>query len=575
GGLATGMDIDSLVDQLMEAERMPLNKMQQDKQMVEWKRDGFRDVNKALLELDNMMTDMKLSKTYKTKQVTSTQSGVNATAGSKATDGSYEIEVKSLAKSAINMSQDKMGISDPNEELGADVAGDYTFYNFDDKGEKQEYTFTIDADDSLNDVLDKITKDDNNVRAFYDKQADKVVFETTRTGNYNTTDEFGGAEIGWDTGSGQGSFFTDVLKLDVANEKGGSDAEFVYNDTLELTSKNNNNVRAFYDKQADKVVIETTRTGNYNTTDEFGGAEIGWDTGSGQGSIFTDVLKLDVANEKGGSDAEFVYNDTLELTSKNNNYEINGLNLNFTDVTDGAAKLVVTNDTDEAFDKIMAFIDKYNEVIDTLNGTQQEERNRDFKPLTEEQKKEMSEKEIEQWEEKAKSGILKGESIISNSMFSMRNSWYSKVDTGGKFNSLTEIGLETSKNYLDGGKIVLSNGSEDKLKAALQEDPESVYKLFSNSEEGSSRGIINRLDDSLKATRKQIDERAGRSGTTTLENYTLGKNLKDINNRISAFEKKLVQVETRYWNQITAMEKAIQQMNSQSEQLMSQFGNMM
>jgi len=496
GGLATGMDIDSLVDQLMEAERMPLNKMQQDKQMVEWKRDGFRDVNKALLELDNMMTDMKLSKTYKTKQVTSTQSGVNATAGSKATDGSYEIEVKSLAKSAINMSQEKMGISDPNEELGADVAGDYTFYTFDDKGEKQEYTFTIDADDSLNDVLDKITKDDNNVRAFYDKQADKVVFETTRTGNYNTTDEFGGAEIGWDTGSGQGSFFTDVLKLDVANEKGGSDAEFVYN-------------------------------------------------------------------------------DTLELTSKNNNYEINGLNLNFTDVTDGAAKLVVTNDTDEAFDKIMAFIDKYNEVIDTLNGTQQEERHRDFKPLTEEQKKEMSEKEIEQWEEKAKSGILKGESIISNSMFSMRNSWYSKVDTGGKFNSLTEIGLETSKNYLDGGKIVLSNGSEDKLKAALQEDPESVYKLFSNSEEGSSRGIINRLDDSLKATRKQIDERAGRSGTTTLENYTLGKNLKDINNRISAFEKKLVQVETRYWNQITAMEKAIQQMNSQSEQLMSQFGNMM
>src|SRR5699024_11573368 len=85
-------------------------------------------------------------------------------------------------------------ISDPNEKLGADVAGDYTFYTFDDKGEKQAYTFTINADDSLNDVLTKITEDDNNVRAFYDKQADKVVFETTRTGNYNTTDEFGGAE---------------------------------------------------------------------------------------------------------------------------------------------------------------------------------------------------------------------------------------------------------------------------------------------------------------------------------------------------------------------------------------------
>ena len=67
GGLATGMDIESIVNKLMEAERMPLVRLTQDRQMLEWKRDAFRDINKALLELDNMILDMKLSKTYFTK----------------------------------------------------------------------------------------------------------------------------------------------------------------------------------------------------------------------------------------------------------------------------------------------------------------------------------------------------------------------------------------------------------------------------------------------------------------------------------------------------------------------------
>src|SRR5699024_185533 len=200
GGLATGMDIDSLVDQLMEAERIPLNKMQQDKQMVEWKRDGFRDVNKALLELDNMMTDMKLSKTYKTKQVTSTQSGVTATAGGKATDGSYEIEVKSLAKSAINV-----GESEADTDMSQYV-GEHTFHTYDENGEKQDHTFEIEEGDSLSKVLKKITDNrSGNVRAFREESSGKVVIEATRTGQYNEN----GKEI--EFGESAGSLFTEGL----------------------------------------------------------------------------------------------------------------------------------------------------------------------------------------------------------------------------------------------------------------------------------------------------------------------------------------------------------------------------
>src|SRR5690625_5257580 len=115
---------------------------------------------------------------------------------------------------------------------------------------------------------------------------------------------------------------------------------------------------------------------------------------------------------------------------------------------------------------------------------------------------------------------------------------------------------------------------EDKLRTALKDDPEGVQKLFSNSDDKDSRGLVNRLEDSIEATMKSIERKAGKS-TSTLENYTLGKQMKELNERISSFEDRLVRIETRYWNQFSAMEQAIQRMNQQSSYLMSQFGGNM
>src|SRR5690625_5758427 len=81
GGLASGMDIEAMVNKLMEAERIPLEKMRQDQTKLEWKRDAFRDINRELLKLDELMLDMKLSRTYQSKSVTSSQdNAITATA---------------------------------------------------------------------------------------------------------------------------------------------------------------------------------------------------------------------------------------------------------------------------------------------------------------------------------------------------------------------------------------------------------------------------------------------------------------------------------------------------------------
>src|SRR5699024_12745454 len=102
GGLATGMDTEQLVDKLMAAERMPLDRMEQNKTKLTWERDGFRDINMTLLELDNMMLDMKLSKRYISKSVSSSQeSEVTVNASMSSANRTDSIQVNELALYAI------------------------------------------------------------------------------------------------------------------------------------------------------------------------------------------------------------------------------------------------------------------------------------------------------------------------------------------------------------------------------------------------------------------------------------------------------------------------------------------
>src|SRR5690625_4800811 len=107
GGLATGMDLEWIVKKMMDAERIPLNKMEQDRTKLTWKRDAFREINRALFELDQLLVDMKLSHNYQSKSVTSSQSNaVTATASTSAGSGSYEISVEQLATSAVRISKE-------------------------------------------------------------------------------------------------------------------------------------------------------------------------------------------------------------------------------------------------------------------------------------------------------------------------------------------------------------------------------------------------------------------------------------------------------------------------------------
>lgn len=235
-----------------------------------------------------------------------------------------------------------------------------------------------------------------------------------------------------------------------------------------------------------------------------------------------------------------------------------------------------TTNVDDMMNKIKEFVTTYNGLIKDLNDQTKETKYRDYAPLTPEQKKDMDEDEIKLWEEKAKSGLLRNDSVVRNGLSNMRSLIYQSNPglEGTKYNTLFNIGITTSKSYNDGGTLEID---EAKLRKALEEDPDAVERLFKNAEgkkedviDGKTvdtRGYLDKLRDSMKSLEVNIEKKAGRS-TMTDAQYAIGKSLIDNEKRIDTWQNKLKNIEARYWKQFTAMETAINKANQQSSMFM-------
>ncbi|MED1173719.1 flagellar hook-associated protein 2 [Bacillus inaquosorum] len=282
-------------------------------------------------------------------------------------------------------------------------------------------------------------------------------------------------------------------------------------------------------------------------------------------------FSLDADNKltayKEGTNAKVTING-FEMEKLTNNFTVNGVTYSIKNTTaaTGPVTTSVSTDVDGIYNQIKEFVDKYNELVDSLNEKLQEEKYRDYTPLTSEQKEAMSDKEVELWEEKAKSGLLRNDTSISTGTNQMRSDFYSQVNADGKTYQLTEFGITTSSAYQLRGHLEIN---EEKLKAKIEEDPQSVAALFTsgtNSSDYSEKGIMKRIGDTLKSTVKSIEAKAGNS-TMGTNDYSIGKNLNTISTDITKMQDRLNTIENRYYTKFSAMDSAIQKMNEQASYL--------
>ena len=321
-------------------------------------------------------------------------------------------------------------------------------------------------------------------------------------------------------------------------------------------------VTMFYDSSTKKMSITRNETGKFNTAEDGVDIEITEDTNG----FMNGILGFEASTDINGQNAIFTVNG-LQTERSSNTFDMNGVTFTLKETFDAAVSFTVGNDTEAVMDNIKEFVTQYNELIEQINGKLNEQVNRSYQPLTDEEKEELSEKQIEKWEGLAKSGLLRRDPILMNVLSSMRMDFSSKVETGGEFQMLSSIGITTTRDYLSGGKLEIN---EEKLREALDKDPDAVERLFRNSGEDGEKGLVHRLADTVDVAIEKIRDQAGRA-TSTNQQFSIGKQMIDIDKSIERFETKLEMTERRYWNQFTAMERAIQRANEQSNYLMSQF----
>jgi len=293
-----------------------------------------------------------------------------------------------------------------------------------------------------------------------------------------------------------------------------------------------------------------------------------------------------------GQNADITING-LRTQRSSNTFQLSGFEVTLKQVTaplnadksvDASGKTVSYSsapDTDKIFDSVTKFIDEYNKLIEDLNKQIREPKYRDFQPLSAEQRKDMNEKDIELWDEKAKSGTLRNDSTISSMLTQMRTALMGTVD--GK--ALKSLGISTSSDYLANGKLLIN---EEELKKAISEDANKVHEMFAkdgNKLDELGNPVLDKDDKVVKelgfarilrnivdTTQTSIAQRAGKTGAVN-DTFSLGRSLKEMNSQIERFEERLKMMENRYWKQFTAMETAISRANSQSASLMNAFSN--
>ncbi len=233
-------------------------------------------------------------------------------------------------------------------------------------------------------------------------------------------------------------------------------------------------------------------------------------------------------------------------------------------------------DVDKALEAVKAFFEDFNALVTEINGQMTARPDSSYGPLTSAQKAEMDETSIENWEKKAKQGILFGDDVMRDLSGSVEGILASLMSKHGvNYQDLEKIGISYSEDYLDGGTLVFD---ESKFRSAMESDPDLVSRIISGGDSGG-KGLIHAVEDALTPYATRYASKNGNSygrlievaGTekkpSTLMSNQIYKQLKEMQETIDKLQSQLKVEQDRYISQFSTMESLLNQMNTQSSYL--------
>lgn len=301
------------------------------------------------------------------------------------------------------------------------------------------------------------------------------------------------------------------------------------------------------------------------TTGAAGSFEFGGSAG------LLDALGLDTTVHA-GKDAEIELNGET-YTSNNGTFEINGLTITANEVTEKAFTITTKSDTSGVYDMVKDMLKEYNELIKEMDGKYYADPAKKYNMLTDDEKYAMSDKEVEDWEEHIKEGLLSKDSTLYEVSSALKSIMQQGFEVNGKTMYLTDFGISTGAYlttdqdsrgvlHIDGDPDdSLTSTNADKLKNMIATDPDAVSSFFSQL----AQGLRGKLFDMMKTTEYS-------SSFTIYEDKLMASQYSDYNSKITDATERLNKKQDSYYAKFTRMEKAMAKLNATQSNIGSYFG---
>lgn len=384
---------------------------------------------------------------------------------------------------------------------------------------------------------------------------------------------------------GAGNISFKINNTEFSYDLGGADSKKTLNNIIsDIATKENVNISYSQLTKCFSITSKTTGAAQTISASDTTGSFI---TSLFGGAVNATGTDAEVEITEPGQGKTTVYQSS-------NDFSIDGISYSLKDI--GETSFSTAGNPSKIVDKVKDFINQYNSLIQDINDKISEKKQYSYKPLTDAQKADMKDDDIKKWEDKAKQGIISNDVDLESMLSKMRMSFYDAVKDAGI--TLNDIGLSTTNDLSKSGQIVID---EEKLRAAIQKDPDKVMNIFikkSNSQPSyiandskdvnaaanrktryNEEGIFQRLNDIMQDYTRTFNgkgtliKKAGIKGDSTEFKNAFSDRIKEKLTAITNMTKALQTKEDNYYKKFSALETAMNKMNSQQSWLAQQLGS--
>lgn len=544
-GMASGLDTDAIVEAMTSNYQSKVDKSQKQEILMEWQQEAYKEVSNKVYEFyTGTLNKLRLESTFNQKLLTTSQSnGVQLDPSSTVPTGTHTLSDLKLATSArvqtvkIPKGPEKINTHTTLAELGIKAGESITIT---DQGSEKTTTISFVKEKPETQAKDTIYILVNEEDATEEKKTGDTIGtlqsalkSAMPSGSVSFSQGAGAFFIASNqTGSSQGYEFTGnasaLYKLGLINQSSYEEAVIVKDDKGQPLLDEGGQIKK--DETQHHTFCAEGMNGSYN------------------------------------------YNG-IEIETENNNVNINGLKFTMTANTTGDPITITSSpNTEGIVETVKSFVEEYNTLLKELGDLVNADSAGNYEPLLDEEKEGMTDSQIEKWEDKIKGSLLRNDSTLKNLISTMRGVVTGTLEGNSKYSSLTSIGITTSSDWTQNGKLELN---EEKLREALAENPDEVVALFTSNGEKEASGAVKKgtlgIGDNLyEALGENFKRIANVKSSTSLFNDTQFMKKRTEQTEVThKWEDRLEKMKAIYYTKFTAMEKMMSTLNSQSESLAS------